>query len=52
MNKILNLDNIPKEYMDDPDFKTKMKTVLVGDALGSEKIYVNIDYVKPGGKSV
>lgn len=52
MNKILNIDNIPKEYIDDPDFQTKMKTVLLGDALGCEKIYVNIDYVKPGGKSV
>lgn len=52
MNKILNINNIPKEYMDDPDFETKMKTILVGDALGSEKIYVNIDFVKPGGKSV
>lgn len=52
MNKILNIDNIPKEYVDDPDFQSKMKTILIGDALGCEKIYVNIDYVKPGGKSV
>lgn len=46
MNKISNIYNIPKQYMDDPDFQTKMKTILVGDALGCEKIYVNIDYVK------
>ena len=52
MNKISNINNIPREYMDDPDFQTKMKTVLIGDAIGCEKIYVNIDYVKPGGKSV
>jgi len=52
MNNISNIDNIPEEYMDDPDFKTKMKTVLIGDAIGCKKIYVNIDYVKPGGKSV
>ena len=52
MNKILNLDNIPKEYIDDPEFETKMKSLLIGDALGSEKIYANIDFVKPGGKSV
>ncbi len=52
MNNISNINSIPKEYMDDPDFKTKMKTVLIGDAIGSEKIYVNIDYVKPGAASV
>lgn len=52
MNNISNINNIPKEYMDDPDFKTKMKTILIGDAIGSEKIYVNIDYVKPGAVSV
>lgn len=52
MNRISNIDQIPKEYMDDPDFQSKMKTVSVGDFIGSEKIYVNIDYVKPGGESV
>lgn len=52
MNRIANIDNIPREYMYDPDFQSKMKTILVGDAIGCEKIYVNIDYVKPGGESV
>jgi uncharacterized cupin superfamily protein len=52
MNNISNIDNIPKEYMYDPDFQSKMKTVLIGDAIGCEKIYVNIDYVKPGAESV
>jgi uncharacterized cupin superfamily protein len=52
MNNISNIDSIPKQYMYDPDFKSMMKTVLVGDAIGSEKIYVNIDYVKPGAESV
>ncbi|MDR3586669.1 MAG: cupin domain-containing protein [Desulfosporosinus sp.] len=52
MERILNINNIPKEYIDDPDFQSKMKTIYLGDALGSEKIYVNIDYVKPGAKSV
>jgi uncharacterized cupin superfamily protein len=52
MNNISNIDNIPKEYMYDPDFKSKLKTVLIGDAIGCEKIYVNIDYVKPGAESV
>ena len=52
MRRISNINNIPREYMDDPGFQSKMKTVLIGDALGCEKIYVDIDYVKPGGKSV
>ncbi|WP_446899244.1 cupin domain-containing protein [Clostridium sp. LBM24168] len=51
MNNISNIDNISKEYMYDPDFKTKLKTVLLGDSIGCEKFYVNIDYVKPGGES-
>lgn len=52
MNNISNINNIPKEYMYDPDFKSKLKTILIGDAIGCEKIYVNIDYVKPGAQSV
>lgn len=52
MNNVSNINNISKEYMIDPDFQSKMKTVLIGDALGSERIYVNIDYVKPGAESV
>lgn len=51
MNRISNIENIPKEYIDEPDVESKMKTLLLGDALGSEKIYVNIDFVKPGGQS-
>jgi len=51
MDRLSNIDNIPREYMYDPDFQSKMKTILIGDALGCEKIYVNIDYVKPGGVS-
>lgn len=52
MNNISNINNISKEYMFDPDFKSKLKTILIGDAIGCEKIYVNIDYVKPGAESV
>lgn len=52
MKNISNINNIPKEYMYDPDFNTKLKTILIGDAVGSEMIYVNIDYVKPGAESV
>ncbi|KPK77395.1 MAG: mannose-6-phosphate isomerase [candidate division Zixibacteria bacterium SM23_73] len=52
MAKVLNLDNIPKEYVDDPNFESKMKTISLGAAAGSERIYVNVDFVKPGAKSV
>ena len=52
MNRVSNIGNIPEEYMYDPNFQSKMKTVLLGDSVGSEKIYVNIDFVKPGGESV
>ena len=51
MYRISNINTIPDEYIDDPNFESKMKSLLIGDALGSEKIYVNIDFVKPGGKS-
>ena len=52
MKNISNIDSIPMEYMYDSDFQSKMKTILIGDAIGCEKIYVNIDYVKPGAESV
>jgi uncharacterized cupin superfamily protein len=52
MNNVSNINNISKEFMYDPDFQSKMKTILIGDAIGCEKIYVNIDYVKPGSESV
>lgn len=52
MNNISNIDSISKEYMYDPDFQSKLKTILIGDAIGCEKIYVNMDYVKPGAESV
>lgn len=48
MNNISNIDSIPKKYMYDPDFQSKLKTILIGDVIGCEKIYVNMDYVKPG----
>ena len=51
MYKISNINKIPRDYIDDPDFQTQLKTLLIGDVLGCEKIYVNIDYVKPGAKS-
>ena len=52
MAKLLNLDDMPQEYVDDPRFESMMKTLYLGAATGSERIYVNVDFVKPGGKSV
>lgn len=52
MKKIHNLTELPSEFIDDPKFETKLRTKYLGAAAGSEKLYINIDYVKPGGKSV
>jgi uncharacterized cupin superfamily protein len=52
MLRVLNIDNIPDDFVDDPKFESAMKTAYLGAAAGSEKIYVNIDYVKSGAKSV
>ena len=50
--EIHNLDTVPDEYTDDPGFESRLKTKYLGALAGSERIYVNIDYVKPGAKSV
>ncbi len=52
MKKIYNLKKLPSEFIDDPKFESKLRTKYLGAAAGSEKLYINIDYVKPGGKSV
>jgi uncharacterized cupin superfamily protein len=52
MSKMLNIDNVPNEFVDDPQFASSMKTLYLGAAAGSQRIYVNVDYVKPGAKSV
>ncbi|MDR3552355.1 MAG: cupin domain-containing protein [Clostridia bacterium] len=51
MGMVVNINELPREYTDDPDFQTRIKTLLIGDAAGSEKLYVNIDFVKPGSVS-
>lgn len=50
--KILNLRRVPRRHVDDPDFRTAMKTLRLGAAAGGRRLYVNIDHVKPGAKSV
>ena len=52
MKKIHNLTKLPSEFIDDPKFESKLRTKYLGAAAGSEKLYINIDYVKPGGNSV
>ena len=52
MDKIHNLTKLPSEFIDDPKFKSKLRTKYLGAIAGSEKLYINLDYVKPGGKSV
>jgi uncharacterized cupin superfamily protein len=52
MRKVLNIDDLPKEFVDDPGFQSAMKTAYLGAAAGSEKIYVNVDHLKPGARSV
>jgi uncharacterized cupin superfamily protein len=52
MTKIHNIDTVPAEFTDDPELISAMSTRYLGALAGSERIYVNVDYVKPGGKSV
>lgn len=52
MVKIHNLTKLPTEFIDDPKFESKLRTKYLSDAAGSKELYINIDYVKPGGKSV
>jgi len=52
MPEIYNLDTVPEKFIDDPKFESELKTKYLGALAGSERIYVNIDYVKPGAKSV
>jgi len=51
MDKINNLENIPDEFIDDPNFKSGLQTQSLGKLAGSKDIYVNIDLVKPGRES-
>ncbi|MCP4231355.1 MAG: cupin domain-containing protein [bacterium] len=51
MVKILNTDSVPEDFIDDPGFINAVKTLYLGHCAGSELIYVNIDFVKPGAKS-
>ena len=52
MSSIHNIEKIPDQFIDDPDFSSGLKTKFLGALGGSERLYVNIDYVKPGCKSV
>lgn len=51
MATIINIENVDKKYVEDPEFKTKKKTIFMGEAAGSEKIFAQMEFVKPGGKT-
>jgi uncharacterized cupin superfamily protein len=51
MSETYSLQSMPPDFVDDPTFQSKMSTKRLGDLAGSERLYVNIDYVKPGAKS-
>ena len=48
MNVLLSVSEIPDGCLDISD---SMRTLMLGAAAGSERIYVNIDVVAPGAKS-
>ena len=52
MLTIHNVDEMPESHIDDPLFETGLKIKKLGALGGSEKLYVNIDCVKPGAVSV
>lgn len=52
VGRVGNLARVPGRFIDDPEFRSLMSTKRLGAAAGSERLYVNIDRVKPGGKSV
>ncbi len=51
MDKPRNISSIPNDFINDPKFEGAVKTLYLGHCAGSIKIYVNIDFVKPGAKS-
>ena len=51
MVTLLNTDSVPDNFIDDPGFIGAVMTQYLGHCAGSERIYVNIDFLKPGAKS-
>ncbi|MFP4457953.1 MAG: cupin domain-containing protein [Candidatus Zixiibacteriota bacterium] len=49
--KIYNIEDIPENFINGPDSEDDMMTKYLGALAGSEKMYINIDYVKPNAKS-
>ncbi|MGZ4030950.1 MAG: cupin domain-containing protein [Tumebacillaceae bacterium] len=47
---VLNVNNIPSEF-EDQEFLAGCRTQFLGQAAGSEKLYVNIDFLQPGAQS-
>jgi uncharacterized cupin superfamily protein len=51
MPNVLNRERMPDDFVDDPAFVGKMQTLGLSELAGSERLYVHIDRVKPGGAS-
>ncbi len=49
MMKLFNINHLPSEF--EMNFLDKARTSYLGNAAGSEKIYVNIDKIEPGNRS-
>jgi uncharacterized cupin superfamily protein len=49
MPKVYNLNNVPNEFI--ATFPGNVKTMYLGAASGSEKLYANLDRIPPGLKS-
>jgi uncharacterized cupin superfamily protein len=51
MQPVYNINAMPTSAISDPDLGAKLQTLMLGAAARSERLYVNIDRVKPGAKS-
>jgi uncharacterized cupin superfamily protein len=51
LKKPANLNDIPEIHSTDPERKLMTMTKKLGGLAGSERLYVNIDYVRPGDQS-
>lgn len=51
MSHVGNKDQLDPKYVDDPQGNGPMSTLQMGMARGSERLYANIDRLKPGAKS-
>jgi len=51
MQPVSNVKSMPVGAISDRAFSQKLQVLMLGAAAGSERLYVNIDRLKPGAKS-